>query len=189
MEKYKWYKNKKLTEQRVRQIITVGLPEVIKPEDVAEYGILPFVTPERPETTNLEIVVADGVDVTFTEVTQRWRVENKFDTLEEEQAYLNNIAEQAAAAQFETDNTDNIKSDALINTLKAMTMEEVEAKIDNGFSDLCGMSNLEIDANIDARTTVAQLKPVLKLLAKDIKWSIKILKIVTKIAVHILKRV
>jgi hypothetical protein len=154
MTNYKWYTNSiKLTEQRVRQIVTVGLPEIIKPGDVSKFGIIPFVTPEKPEATNLEIVVDDGIEVAETEATQKWRVGNKFDTPEEEQAYLDNIAAQEVAAQVEADNKSNLDSDAILNILKDKTMSE-------------------IDTYIDGKTTVNELKPALKVLAKVVVYLI-----------------
>ena len=185
---YKWYKDTKLTDQRVRQIITVGLPEIILPEHVEAFGIIPFVIPAKPAITNLQVVADNGIEVTETEATQLWRVDNKFDTPEAEQTYLDNIAAQELTAQIEASNKDNLDNDTLISTLKNKTMAEIETDVAAGFSALAGMTDEEIDADINARTTVVQLQNALKILAKDVKWAVKILKIVAKIAVYLIKR-
>jgi len=78
----------KTTKQRVRQIITIGLPEEIKPEDVAEFGFTPFINTPQPEITNLQKIVDDGLEVTATEASQKWKVVNKFETLAQETEYL-----------------------------------------------------------------------------------------------------
>ena len=87
---YNWYHAdwQKLTTQRVRQIVTIGLPEIILPEHVAAFGILPLVNTPQPEITNLQLVEDDGFAVTATEATQKWVIVNKFVTVEEEQTYL-----------------------------------------------------------------------------------------------------
>ena len=133
MKKYKWYHFEwgKLTSQRVRQIITIGLPEIILPEHVAKFGFIPYVIPEKPKITNLQKVVEDGIEVTETEATQKWKVVNKFATPEEEQEYLDNIAAQELAAQIEATNNDNLKADIVLNALKTRTYAEVETWIND----------------------------------------------------------
>ena len=127
---YKWFKDKKLTDQMVRKISTVGLPEVILPENVAGLGIKPFVIPAKPAITNLQIVVEDGYLETDTEVTQIWTIENKFSSPEEEQAYLDEIASQEAEAASEAAKLANIQADTTLNALKTKTYSEVESWID-----------------------------------------------------------
>jgi len=84
---YNWYKNKKLTEQRVRQIVTSGLPEIILPEHVIDFGIIPFINTPEPTTTNLQLANDDGIEVTETEATQKWIIVDKFKTESEETAF------------------------------------------------------------------------------------------------------
>lgn len=127
---YKWFKDKKLTDQMVRKISTVGLPEVILPENVVDLGIKPFVIPAKPAITNLQIVVEDGYLETDTEVTQIWTIENKFSSPEEEQAYLDEIASQEAEAASEAAKLANIQADTTLNALKTKTYSEVESWID-----------------------------------------------------------
>ena len=94
-----WYHKDygKTTKKIVRQIAVLGLPETINPEDVAEFGWIPFIDDPQPAHTNIEKVVDAGLVVTETEATQTWSVVDRFDTPEEAQAYLDGLAEDLAA--------------------------------------------------------------------------------------------
>ena len=90
-----WYHKDwgKTTKQRVRQIVTIGLPETILPEHVAEFGFIPFIDNPQPAHTNIEKVIDGGIVVTETEATQTWKIVDKFDTQAEVDAYLKAVAD------------------------------------------------------------------------------------------------
>lgn len=91
--------------------------------------------------------------------------------------------------QEETTNKNSLSNSTLVNTLKNQTLPEIEAHVSDGFSNLSSMSNAEINDYIDNNvTSVESIKPILKVIAKDVSWAVKILKAVTKIAAYLIKR-
>ena len=58
------------------------MPEIILPEHVIEFGIIPFINTSKPAFTNLQLVQDDGIEVTGTEATQKWVIIDKFKDIE-----------------------------------------------------------------------------------------------------------
>ena len=74
------------------------LPKIWGPENVASKGFLPVVEVTKPAITNLQLVSDDGVKLVDGIPTQTWLIQDKFETQEEIDAYLADIAEQEALA-------------------------------------------------------------------------------------------
>jgi len=85
-----WYHKDwgKTTKQRVRQIVTIGLPETILPEHVAEFGFIPFIDNPQPAHINIEKVIDAGIVITETEATQTWEKVDRFETQEETDIFI-----------------------------------------------------------------------------------------------------
>ena len=74
------------------------LPKNFKPEHIASKGFLPVIETEKPVITDLEIIHNDGVKLVNGIATQTWTVKDKFETQEEVEAYLADIAKKEADA-------------------------------------------------------------------------------------------
>jgi len=90
-----WYHKDwgKTTKQRVRQIVTIGLPETILPEHVAEFGFIPFIDNPQPAHINIEKVIDAGIVITETEAMQTWEKVDRFETQEETDAFLADLVD------------------------------------------------------------------------------------------------
>ena len=95
-----------------------------------------------------------------------------------------------AIIEAEATNKADITNDELINYLKVKTLPEIEIDIADRFSVITTMTDEEIDTYIDTNVTdLASARTVLKILAKDVKAIITVLKVVVKISVYLIKKV
>ena len=81
-----------------KAVYPTTLPRNWKPEHVASKGFLPVVEVNKPTITNLQLVSDGGVQLVDDVPTQTWLIQDKFETQEEIDAYLADIAEQEAIA-------------------------------------------------------------------------------------------
>ena len=102
-------------------------------------------------------------------------------------------AEEAAKEVIEQEDADSradLTNDELINYLKAKTLPEIEIDIADRFSVITTMTDEEIDTYLDTNVIdLASARTVLKILAKDVKAIITVLKVVAKISVYLIKKV
>jgi len=83
----------------------------------------------------------------------------------------------------------SIDHDAVVNALKTKTAEEIEAYIAGLFSALSGLSDVEINAYVDANVTdLASARSALKVLAKDTAAIVRLLKVISKISIYLAKQ-
>ena len=156
-----WYHTdwKKTTKQRVRQIVTIGLPAEINPEDVTEFGFIPFIDDPQPAHTNIEKVVDAGIVVTGTEATQTWSVVDRFDTPEEAQAYLDRLAEDLAAQIVANEITD-LKTDLKSALVWQFRMIEAlwETGVTKGIWGASDITNVELKQKyVEWKTKLSRL--------------------------------
>jgi len=166
MTQYNWYKGQKLTTQRVRQIVTIGLPEIILPEHVAEFGIVPFINTPQPEITNLQNVEDDGLEVTATEASQKWAIVNKFKTEAEEAEYLESVF--VSTRESRQNNNKEACTDHILETFPEPIQRSAalgvypQAKCDaiRDFVANCVEEENRVFALLEAATTMAELEAI-----------------------------
>ena len=165
---FNWYHAdwQKLTTQRVRQIVTIGLPELILPEHVAGFGIIPFVNTPQPEITNLQNVVDDGLEITATEASQKWSVVNKFETVAEEAEYLESVFvatresrqnnnKEACTAHILGAYPDPIQRSAALGVYPQAKCDAIRDFVAN-----CVEEENRVFALLEAATTMAELEAI-----------------------------
>lgn len=113
-------------------------------------------------------------------------------TQEELNVHLNSLIqtpEEINAIEIEENNISNIKNDVLLSAIENNSMSEIETWVSGQFSALVNMSDTDIDNYVDTNITdLASSKEVLKILAKDVSKAISILKVVTKVSKHLIKK-
>ena len=140
-----------------------------------------------------EILSVDDVPSDFV---GNWYTYDEVNNWTKTQFGLNEEAKIAASKAGKTKeeqnkiiNSQNLKNDSIINFLKNNNLDQIETYVEDQFSSLVSMTDIQIDDYIDTNIIADDsVKAALKTIAKDTAQSVKLLQIVTKIAVHLIKK-
>lgn len=122
----------KVSEGQIRQwVAPTTLPAKLTPEILKKYRVVPATFDPRPKVTNLQRAIPGEFVKRGDDWFCTWLVTKKFETTEEEEAYLDALAEQAEEqARIESVATHKSASD-----MNKMTVESAEAYIDKNVTD------------------------------------------------------